>query len=132
MDVCQPVEGLVLVQLPGQVKGVCRRAGRVQRRRGHGRRSPSDAALGQRDPFLVKEIGDPGASFVVADHGGQGDVVAEAGKTDGHVGRAAADMLLGGAVRAMDDVDQRLADDQRAHVGLLRLRGGRRQSTLSV
>jgi hypothetical protein len=75
---------------------------------------PSDAAFSQPDPFLGKEAGDPGPPSVVADHGGERNVVAEAGKTDGHVGRAAANVFLGGTVRAMHDVDQRLADHQRA------------------
>jgi hypothetical protein len=50
--------------------------------------------------------GDPGASFIVADHGGESSLVIEPGETDGHVGRAAADVLSRGAVGAPDDVYQ--------------------------
>src|SRR5450631_481166 len=121
VDVRQPVQRLVPAQLPGQVKAVCCRAGRVQGRGGYRRRSASEAVLGQRHSLGVKQAGDLGASRILAQHRGQRDVVAQTGKTDGHVGRASADMLAGGAVGAMNDVDQRLADDQRAHVRLLGL-----------
>src|SRR5665647_1372756 len=114
VDVGQPLQRQPPGQPPRQVKAVCRSACLVQCCRCHGRRLSSDVALGERDPFICKVTRDLVTSLVVADKGGERDVVAQTGKSDGHVGRATPDVFLGGSVRALDNIDQRLADHERA------------------
>ena len=65
-------------------------------------------------PELFDVLDDAPAAGVVADVGEEVDATAEPRQPDRDVERAAADVLAGDLAVALDDVDQRLADDQRA------------------
>ena len=99
-------------QLPIEVEHVLRRAGRVQRgqrgRCAHG----GVAARNQLHPRGFDIVGDAVPACVGADVGEEVDAAAQPGQAHRHVERAAADMLAGDLAVALDDVDQRLTDDQ--------------------
>ena len=59
-------------------------------------------------------LGDAPSTGVVGDVGEEVDSSAQPGQPDGHVERAAADVLASYLAVTLDDVDQRLADDQGA------------------
>ena len=67
-------------------------------------------------------------AWVVTDVGEEVDATAEPREADGDIERAAADVLADDLAVALDDVDQRLTDDQRAlllagsHVDSFRIR----------
>src|SRR5674476_1246426 len=75
VDMGQPLQARLPGKLPGQAEAVCRGACCVQRCRCHGRRPPSDVALGERDPFICKVTGDLVTPIIVADESGESDVV---------------------------------------------------------
>ena len=74
-------------------------------------------------------LGAADAAVVGADEGREPGVVAQPGEPERDVGRGAADVLGGLAVRGVHDVDEQLADDERpaltAALGVRRIRGGR-------
>ena len=58
-------------------------------------------------------VDDAAAAFVVRDVGEEVDVAVQPAESDGDVEWAAADVLAEDLAIALDDVDQRLADDER-------------------
>jgi len=108
--------GLHRVEPPLEVELVVR--GPVHPDRGLRRRGPGDGSRvgGQGDAGRAQVLRDQVAVVVVGEAGREPDGPAEPGQGDGHVGRAAAGVLLGLAVRRVDDVDQGLTHHQ--HVAL--------------
>ncbi len=118
-------------QLPVDVEGVLRLSALVQRRKRGRSVGGGHASRNQLDTRAFDVFDDAVTAGVVADVGEEVDVSAEPRKADGDIEWAAADVFADDLAVPLDDVDQRLADDQRAlgaHVDSFRIKALQRRS----